>query len=232
MNRAMGASPGGAIDSPVGTDHLPTPATRNIEVHVDGGVTGQLAVGENILQVDNSPGAIVNVYNGKPIMPRRRPTPVLLPPRPFPGLLGRTAEVAAAKAALRAAQTFEYYAAAGWGKTSLLRSLGQLATDAGPDGVVYQPSGGQPLDDLLQFCFDVFYETDVPFKPTPGQLRQSLLPIRALIVLDDLDLERDQLEALLTSLPNCVFLLAAREQTLWESGQAEPVAGLAKEAAA
>ena len=227
----MGASPGGAVESPVGTDQLPTPATRNIEVHIAGSVSGQLAIGENILQVDAKPGAIVNLYEGKPIVPRRRPAPVLLPPRPFPGLLGRTSEVGAAKAAMRVAQPFEYYAPPGWGKTSLLRYLGQLAAGMCPDGIVYQPSSGDPLDDLLQFCFDVFYETDVPFKPTTGQLRQFLLPMRALIILDDLDMDRDQLEALFASLPNCVFLLAARERTLWGSGQAENVGGLAKDAA-
>src|SRR5712691_1668049 len=208
MSPAMGASPGGAVESPVGTDQLPTPATRNIEVHIAGSVSGQLAIGENILQVDAKPGAIVNLYEGKPIVPRRRPAPVLLPPRPFPGLLGRTSEVGAAKAAMRIAQPFEYYAPPGWGKTSLLRYLGQLAAGMCPDGIVYQPSSGEPLDDLLQFCFDVFYETDVPFKPTTGQLRQFLLPMRALIILDDLDMDRDQLEALFASLPNCVFLLA------------------------
>jgi hypothetical protein len=215
----------------VGTDQLPTPATRNIEGHIAGSVTGQVAIGERILQVDAKPGAIVNLYEGKPVVPRRRATPVLLPPRPFPGLIGRTTEVGAAKAAMRAGQPFEYFASPGWGKTSLLRYLGQLAAGTCPDGIVYQPSSGQPLDDLLQFCFDVFYETDVPFKPTPGQLRQSLVPMRALIILDDLDLDRDQLDALFASLPNSVFLLATRERTLWGSGQAESVGGLAKDAA-
>lgn len=231
MSSTIGTSPGGVVDSPVGTDQLPTPATRNIEVHIAGSVTGQLAIGENIVQVDAKAGAIVNLYEGKPIVPRRRPTPVLMPPRPFPGLIGRTTEVGAARAAVRAAQPFEYYALPGWGKTSLLRYLGQLTAGTCPDGIIYQPSSGQPLDDLLQFCFDVFYETDVPFKPTPGQLRQSLLPMRALIILDDLDLDRDQVEALFASLPNCVFLLASKERTLWGSGQAESVGALAKDAA-
>lgn len=227
----MGPSPGGAIESPAAIDQLPTAATRNIEVHIAGSVTGQLAIGENIVQVDAKAGAIVNLYEGKPIVPRRRASPVLLPAREFRGLKGRTVEIAAARAAIGAAQPFEYFAPPGWGKTALLRSLGQLAPGTCPDGIVYQPSSGQPLDDLLQFCFDVFYETDVPFKPTPGQLRQSLLPVRALIVLDDLRLDRDQVEALFASLPNCVFLLAARDRTLWGSGQALSVGGLDKDAA-
>lgn len=94
MSPSTGASSGGAIDSRIATDHWPTPATRNIEVHVGGDVTRQLAVGNNNVQVDADHGAVVTVFEGKPVVPRRRPTPVLLPPRPFPGLLGRAAEVA------------------------------------------------------------------------------------------------------------------------------------------
>ncbi len=210
---------------------LPTPATRNIELHVAGSITGQVAIGDNIIQVNADHGSVVNLYEGKPIVARRRSAPVLLPPRPFPGLLGRAAEVTAAKTAVRAAQPFEYYAEPGWGKTALLRYLGQLASDGYPDGVVYQPAGGQPLSDLLQFLFDAFYETDIPFKPTAGQLRQYLQALRALVILDDLDLDRDQLDTLLTSMPQGIFLLASKQRTLWGSGQAEALSGLAQDAA-
>lgn len=228
LQLATGSPPETSITA--GMDSVTTPATRNIELHVAGDVTGQLAVGDNNVQVFADHGSVVHVYQGRPIVPVRRPPPVVLAPRPFPGLLGRATEVAAARATLRAAQPFEYYAQAGWGKTALLRYLGQLAGGGYPDGVVYQPSDGQPLGDLLQFLFDAFYQTDVPFKPTAGQLRQYLQPLRALVILDDLDLDRCQLDALLTAMPQSVFLLASRERTLWGSGQAEAVGGLAKEA--
>jgi hypothetical protein len=209
----------------------PTLATRNIEVRVTGNMSGQLAIGNNNVQVMADHGAIVTLFNGKPIVPRRRPVPVNLPPRAFPGLLGRGTELAAAKNSLRASQPFEYYAEPGWGKTALLRSLGQVAAGSYPDGIVYEPAGRQPLADLQQFLFDAFYVTDVPFVPTPAELREALQPLRALVVLDDLDLNRDQLDALLSSLPQSSFLIASRERTLWASGQAEAVAGLDKAAA-
>src|SRR5712691_6657579 len=212
-------------------EQTPTLAARNIEVHISGNVSGQLAVGDNNLQVIADHGAVVTLYNGKPIVPRRRPVPVLLPPRAFPGLLGRGTELAAAKNSLRASQPFEYYAEPGWGKTALLRYLAQVAAGSYPDGIVYQPAGRQPLADLQQFVFDAFYETDVPFVPTPGELREALQPLRALVVLDDFDLDRDQLDALMSSLPQSTFLIASHVRTLWGSGQAEGVAGLDKTAA-
>ncbi|HYT14209.1 MAG TPA: choice-of-anchor D domain-containing protein [Candidatus Nitrosopolaris sp.] len=211
----------------------PSPAARNIESHVVGSFNGQLANGQNIVQLNDSAGAIVNLYQGKPIEPRRVPAPVLLRPRPFPGLLGREMELAAGRDAIRAAQPLEYYASAGWGKTVLLRSLGQVAADGCPDGVVYLPADGEPLPDLLQFCFDTFYETDapIPFKPTEGELRRYLHPVRALLMIDDLSLDREHVEALLQWLPNSVVVIATKDRTLWASGQAVKVGGLSRDAA-
>jgi len=223
-------APPDSIATSTPAHQAPTLATHNIEVHVSGSVSGQLAVGNNNVQVMADHGAVVTLFNGKPIIPRRRPVPVLLPPRAFPGLLGRGAELAAAKNSLRASQPFEYYAEPGWGKTALLRYLAQAAAGSYPDGIVYQPAARQPLADLQQFLFDAFYETDVPFVPTPGELREALQPLRALVVLDDLDLDRDQLDAQLSSVPHSAFLVASHERTLWGSGQADAVAGLDKTA--
>jgi len=61
-----------------------TLATRNIEVRVSGNVSGQIAVGDNNVQVIDDHGAVVTLFNGKPIVPRRWPVPVFLRPRAFP----------------------------------------------------------------------------------------------------------------------------------------------------
>jgi len=104
-------------------------------VHIEGGISGQLAIGENILQIGDVHGGVVNVAmpEQKP-QPKPRPSPVLLRPRPFPGLLDQETEIGAATAtfqsALRqtrdAAPPVEFYGQAGVGKTAIAEGLAHL----------------------------------------------------------------------------------------------------------
>ena len=209
------------------TAEPPTPL-ESIEVHIEGGVSGQVAIGNNILQIGNVYGGVVNVAmpEQKP-RPRPRPTPVSLRPRPFPGLLDREAEVGAATTALQFATPVEFYGQAGLGKTTLLRHLAHHpAADTFPAGVVYLSARRQPVEDLLQSLFDAFYESDVPFKPTGAEVRHALQSKRALVILDDVDLARDEVEALMDTAPACTFLLAAPERCLWGEGRAVGLRGL------
>ncbi len=133
----------------------PVTPPESIEVHIEGGVSGQVAIGNNILQIGNVYGGVVNVAmpEQKP-RPQPRPTPVSLRPRPFPGLLDREAEVVAATTALQSATPVEFYGQAGLGKTALLRHLAHHPTaDAFPAGVVYLSARRQPVEDLLQSLF-------------------------------------------------------------------------------
>lgn len=203
-------------------------AAANVEVHIGGNLTGTLVAG-NYNVVNTADGAVINVFRGK-ITTERRPLPVRLRPRPFVGLLGRTGEIAAVEGALRQSLPFEFYAESGWGKTVLLRHLANhLSPVAHPEGLVYERAAGYPVLDLLQFIFDAFYETSVPLKPTEGQLRHYLQSIRALVVLDDLDLGRADVDSLLDAVPSCVFLVTAAQRNLWGEGRAEPLQGLGGE---
>jgi hypothetical protein len=203
-------------------------APANVEVHVGGNLTGTVVAG-NYNVVNTADGAVINVFRGK-ITTERRPLPVLLRPRPFVRLLGRTKEIAAVEGALRHSLPFEFHADAGWGKTVLLRHLvNRLSPVAHPEGLVYERAAGYPLLDILQFIFDAFYETSVPWKPTEGQLRHYLQSIRALVVLDDLDLSRGEVDSLLDAVPNCVFLVTAALRNLWGEGRVEPLQGLGDE---
>jgi len=145
--------------------------------------------------------------------------------------LDREPEVDAATAALQsalrqnAAAPVEFYGQAGMGKTSLLRHLAhRSAADAFPDGVVYL-SADQPPEDILQSLYDAFYESG-SFKPTQGQIRQSLQGKRALFILDDVELARDEVEALMNAAPTCTFLLGSPERRLWGEGRAIELDGL------
>ncbi len=188
-----------------------TVAPSNIEAHIQGEISGQVVVGNHNVQIHAEHGAVVNVISdeNRPV-PRPRPAPVLfLRPRRFPGLLDRKIETDAATSAILAETPVEVYGEAGVGKTALLRHLAYLP-DAGRfrDGVIYRSALQQPLADLFQFLFDAFYESEVPFKPTDTQVRSFLQDKQALVLLDDIALTREEVEALIDAAPGCVFIVA------------------------
>jgi len=200
----------------------------NVEAQIQGEISGQVAVGNHILQIGAIHGGVVNVAapEEQP-RPQPRPTPVFLRPRPFPGLLDREEEVNAASTALQSATPVEFHGQAGLGKTTLVRHLAYHAADTSfPDGVIYLSAHHQPVADLLQFLFDAFYESDAPFKPTDAQVRHALQGKQALILLDDVNLARDEVEALMDAAPGCTFLLASLERRLWGEGRAMALRGL------
>ena len=115
-------------------------------------VSGQVAIGEHIVQIQAGPGARVT-YTAPDARPeiRRRSVPVRRLPRDFPDLLGREADVAAVGAALEARLSIEVSGQPGIGKTALLRHVAHRADRHAPEGVVFAACGGQPVEDVLQF---------------------------------------------------------------------------------
>ena len=204
--------------------------TVNIEALISGEVKGQVAIGSNILQIGSVHGGVVNIaMPGASTPPRPRPTPVFLRPRPFPGLLDRRDETSRVAAALRSAQPIEIDGEAGLGKTSLLRYLAHYDFDTKyPDGVVQLSLRGQSVSDVLQALFDAFYESGHPFnvKPTDVQIRYALQDKQALILFDDVDLAREELQAVIDVAPSCAFVLTSPERRLWSEGSALALAGL------
>ena len=205
-----------------------TLASANVQAHVQGEISGQVAIGNHIVQIGSVHGGVVNIITpGQGARPRPRPVPVFLRPRPFPGLLDRATDIHAANDALKSALPVEFYGQEGIGKTVLLRHLAHRPPNVPfPDGILYLRTRHQPLADLLQFLYDTFYESDVPFKPTDAQLRHDLQDKRALILLDDVDLSRDEVEALVYAAPRCTFLLASPQRHLWGEGRALALRGL------
>jgi len=194
-------------------------------------MSDKIAVGNYILRIGQVHGDVVNVSTSaqQPRL-RPRPTPVSLRPPDLPGFLDREEEVRAATAALQSAPPVAFHGPAGVGKTALLRHLAHHpSTAAFPDGVVYLSARQWALEDIVQFLFDAFYESDVPFKATDVQIRQYLQGKRALVMLDDADLAWHQVQTLMGAAPGCTFVVTSAERRPWRGGEAIEVRGLARE---
>jgi hypothetical protein len=178
------------------------------------------------LQVGAAEGGLV--YDGMATQPRPRPTPVRPSVRPFRGLLDRAAESEAALRTLPEMAPVEFYGQSGIGKTALLRHLAYNTPDGHfPDGMIYRDRvGRQPAADLLQFLFDSFYESEREYKPREAELLNLLRDKRALVLLDDVDLPRDEVERTLNAAPECAFLLSSEERHIFGEGRALRLQGL------
>src|ERR687894_2507825 len=180
-------------------------------VTVGGDVNGQLAVGSHIVQmrVDTVLGNLVTVLppdaraNVTP-----RPVPISLVPRRPAFVVGRQHETALAVEALSTRRPVELHGPAGMGKSTLLRSLAhQLPITEACGGMAHLSARGLSHDDLLQVLFDVFYSSDIPVRPTPGELRHYLQHARAALLLDDVALAEDDVEDVEDHAPECGFVL-------------------------
>jgi len=147
-------------------------------VTVSGDVSGQLAVGSHIVQmrVDTVLGNLVTVLPpDAKVNVTPRPVPISLVPRRPAFLVDRQHETELAVEALSVWRPVELYAPAGMGKSTLLRSLAhQLPIAEACGGMAHLSARGLSHDDLLQVLFDVFYYSDIPVKPPPGELRWTL----------------------------------------------------------
>jgi hypothetical protein len=136
-------------------------------------------------------------------------------PPDFPDLVGREGEVRKVNAALQSCRPAELSGEEGLGKTSLLCYLANhFLPESFPAGVVYLPTGDQHPDDVLQSLFEAFYETTIPMKPSTVQVRRLLQGKKALIVVDDVERSRREVQTLINLVPDCTFLLAAPEGRL------------------
>jgi LysM repeat protein len=208
-------------------------ASESIEAHIQGEISGQVAVGNYNIQIGSVHGGVVNLNPAErqPAV-RPRPAPVMLRPRPFRDMLDRETETSTVTADLQSQRPVQLHGQAGLGKTSLLRHLAYHApTTPFPDGMIYLSARHISLPDLLQSLFEAFYQSDTLIKPTDAEIRHQLQDKHALIILDDVGLERDEVGALLDAAPACTFLLASTERRLWGEGRALALSGLPPDAA-
>lgn len=212
------------------------PTADNITATIQGENRGQMAVGKHIVQVHADAGAIVNVAKQGGPDPAPCATPVIKLPSRGPTPVGRREVVDQAKSTLTDWNHCQLYGEPEIGKTSILKHFCHLFEDdqsVFTDGIVYvRRKKTHNVDDVLQLIFDAFYRpSEPPFRPNASQFTQFMQDKRALIVVDDADLDRDDIEDLLNAAPNCAFLLTAQQRNLWSGGEAIEIEGLPPDAA-
>ena len=194
-----------------------------------GQILGDVTIGSYTVQIGSVHGGVVNLAPPeKRLLLKARSLPVFLLPRRTSGLLDRKVEVATTFLTLQSSSPVEFHGPAGIGKSKLLHHLAHHElTSAFPDGVVhFSEIHHKPVEDFLLDLFDAFYERESDYKPTPVQVRSALQTQRALVVLDDVELERHEVAALMDAAPSCTFLLASTECCLWGDGRAIVLQGL------
>jgi len=197
----------------------------------EGPVGDRVNVGNYVLQTGSIQGGAVRVSTParRPHV-QPRPTPVFIRPSDFPGLVGRDAEVRAATTAIRSATPVAVQGSGGVGKTTFLRHLAHhFPDDSFPDGVLFLSAFRPSVEDVLQFLYDAFYQSDTPLKVTDDQVRQALQRKRALVILDDADLAWHHVQRLMEAAPGSSFVLASAERRPWGEGLVLVLRGLSPE---
>lgn len=208
---------------------LQSPPSANLEANIDGDSRGQVIVGDHNIQIHADHGGKVSVVvPGNRIIPRPRPSPVSILPRPFSGLLDRQEEIGTTISTLDSIQPVEFYGEEGSGKTSLLRHIAHHPDARGlPDGIASISAASLAAGDLSQELFNVFYDLDDhSYKPTGAEFSHLMQDKKALILLDDVELTREELDRVMIALPGCGFITTSRERHLWGEGRSMAVPGL------
>jgi hypothetical protein len=185
----------------------------------------QIVVGQIVYQVGQEHGGLVHPATAVPpaAIPQPQPTPVTIRPRPFRQLIGRDAEIAWVTDLLQQQTPAEFYSEPGMGKTVLLRHLAyQPLVQQFSDGVVYLAASRDPVADVIHSIYAAFFQSVLPHMPTEAELRRSLQDKNALIILDDFDLGREDLDVILNAVPLCTFLIASPATAASEAKSISP----------
>ena len=200
-------------------------------VEFSGEFTGsQVVVGEHNT-VNRYEGTVVQVVPaGTEPTPVARPRPQTRLPRAGDALLGRDEELIAARQGLGDGRSVEFWGPPGIGKTALLNQLAVTAGTEWSDGVVHARVAGQPLEDVMQWLFEVFWTAEPRWAPGPLRVREYLRELQILLVLDDAGFSADETAQLLETCEHAATILAGTEPHLDPTEPAVALRGLPADA--
>jgi hypothetical protein len=131
---------------------------------------------------------------------------------------------------LSSGSSAEIYSSEGFGKTILLEYFSHHLSM--PNGKVHLIAKGKSLDEILLELFRSFYSCNLAgYTPSQTEYRIRFGKIRALILLDDITLTRNEVEALMGYLPACAILFTSIERIDLRMGEIVHLNGLPADAA-
>ena len=193
-------------------------------MHVGDVRESQLVIG-NYNTVQTPKGAKVTVIQAGTVpAPTLRAMPVRFRAAARVEAVGRDEELALAGSASPESPV-ELYGGDGIGKTTVLKLV---AEDPSPpsEGVAFESIRRRSLDEVQAKLYSVFWECEVPFLPGPAEIGEYLADRDALLLLDDCELDRDDLGALLDCAPRSTFVIGSETRNLWSQGTARRLTGL------
>jgi len=155
-----------------------------------------------------------------------RSRPQMRLPHAGPPTLGRDIELQVARRTIATTKLAEFYGPPGIGKTALLKDLAHNPGTGWRDGVVHARVGGQPLEDVLQWLFEVFWKTEPAWAPGPLRVREYLRQLRVLVILDDVEFSTAEAAGLADGSGHPTFLIASSEPRLDPTPASAPLRGL------
>lgn len=185
-------------------------------VNVQGAIADSIIVtGDGnrvVVERDSAAGLLLEVELRSQILPTPRPSPVDERGRTYVGHVGRRREAEEFLKLALSEPVVNLEGDAGIGKSYLVAyALHQRSHAILPDGVVYLPAKGEPVQDVIQALFDAFY--DCPAILPSSKIRGLLRSKQALIVLDSFDRSPDEVQLLLSFAPECNVVLCTRERS-------------------
>ncbi|WJV47321.1 hypothetical protein [Streptomyces flavofungini] len=210
-------------------------------------VRGNVTIGDNNVVVSGDRSYVQVIQAGQRRVPVAREDMSLLPRRPRTAV-GRERELGELLRGLADGDVRQVHGPAGIGKSTLLRLAAHRLADesgasdesgapgapgasdeSGPSGaVVFVDAAGRDAGDVLQDVFEACY--DAPgYRPSATELRRLMAAVTVTVVLDDLEAEAADLDAVLDALPSSVLLYAGGQRTLLGKGRALPLGGLGHE---
>lgn len=146
-----------------------------------------------------------------------RPRPVVEIGRRMPLLAGRGAELDDLSNGIRSGESFEVFAGEGFGKTSLVNMLLHDKPDLKgyfADGEVLLSGRSVAPGDLVGALFRAFFSAEQAIALDEGEMLRRLSPVKALIVLDGVDVDDDELQEIIAALASPVFIVTSPKRRL------------------
>jgi hypothetical protein len=188
-------------------------------IAIAGGVSHSIVTtGDVVLEVrDDGLGSELRrlLRSERPRKASRRP---LRPPPVFADRIDREREIAdVAAGVLRG--SVNVYGPPGVGKTYIIRdAANRILPKRFRDGSVFLPRKIERIEDGLQALFEEFFTCDPPARPSDAEIRRDLDRKRAVVFLDAVSVDREEIQAFVASAPRSVFVIASRARVLWEGG--------------